>query len=170
MRKLLLLIAFIGLTASGAKADEPRRSDYLAKLAACRAIAGSAERLACYDEAAGALDDAVAARRVVVIDREEVRRTNRSLFGFNVPRIPFLSGGGDDEDIEINSTIQSASALGNGRYRIAVVGNGVWNTLEPADAIRDPRAGNKVRIRRGAIGSYLMNIEGRRAVRVRRQN
>lgn len=137
----------------------------------CRVIADTSARLACYDTAAAALDQAVASRSVVVLGAEDVRRTKRSLFGFSLPRLPFLGSGKDGdsaEEREIESTIASASEGAYGRWRVRLEEGGVWETTEAASGSNEPFAGAKVRIRRAALGSYLMNVGRSRALRVRR--
>ena len=136
----------------------------------CRSIADSASRLACYDRAAAALDQAVATRSVVVMGAEEVRQTKRSLFGFSLPRLPFFGGKDDDSgaEREIEGSLASAAPTGYGRWRVRLEEGGVWETTEAASASNEPFVGAKVRIRRAALGSYLMNVGRSRAIRVRR--
>ena len=138
----------------------------------CRAIADTTSRLACYDRSAAALDQAVASRSVVVLGAEDVRRTRRSLFGFSLPRLPFFGDGKDEgdtpEESEIEGTLAAATQTGYGRWRVRLEEGGVWETTEAASASNEPFAGAKVRIRRAALGSYLMNVGRSRALRVRR--
>ena len=57
---------------SGQTVPTQERPEALTRLMACRPIADSAARLACFDAAAGALDTAERAGDVVVIDRAGV--------------------------------------------------------------------------------------------------
>ncbi|MBY9063685.1 type VI secretion protein [Sphingomonas yunnanensis] len=144
--------------------------------AACRAIPDPGERLACYDKASAALEQAVKQNDVRIVDRAEVRRARRSLFGLNLPDLGLLGGATDRGEAdqretfsEINTTVRSARAGGNGRAEITLADEGgpVWQTTDPMPF--PPKAGAKVRIRKGAIGAFFLNVDGRsyRAVRLR---
>jgi hypothetical protein len=79
-------------------------------LVACKDIAESTARLACYDEKVTALQTAQSSNQVVIADREQVREARRGLFGLTLPRIKLFDGDGDEGDqIEaIDGVIQSA--------------------------------------------------------------
>ena len=136
----------------------------------CRAITDAAARLDCFDKAAEALDRAVASKDVQIMDRGDVRRARRSLFGFNLPQIG-LFGGGEDSGtpeeafVEINTTIAATRLLNDKRveFRLADESGATWQTTAPVDF--PPRVGAKVRIRQAALGSYFIAINGGRSVR-----
>lgn len=143
------------------------------ELTACRDIADDAARLACFDAASAKLADAAQKREIVVLDQAEVRKTRRSLFGFNLPRLPFFGGGDDDEPDapefqEINTTVQSVRGLGYGKWRIGIDDGAVWQTTE---AMRGtPKTGEAVKIRKGVMGAYWLSVDGGRAARAMRVN
>lgn len=144
---------------------------------ACRAIADPGERLACFDKAALALETAVSSKQVTILDKADVAKTRRSLFGFTLPSLALFNGGGkddaDDEEkafTEINTTVASArQSAAYGRYEITLADEdrAVWLTTEPLPDL--PRAGTKIRIRKGTMGSYFVSVDGRsaRARRIR---
>jgi len=135
-------------------------------LAACRAIAAPAERLACYDRTAAALEAAIDRKEVVVVDKQEMARTRRSLFGFTLPRFgPFKA---QEQESEIISTITFARSIGFGRWHIGIDGGAVWETLEGNDANGTPKVGQKIVIKRGTLGSYFLRVGNDRAVTARR--
>jgi hypothetical protein len=139
-------------------------------LAACRSQAEDAARLRCYDRAATALTDAATQGSIVVVDREDVRKTRRSLFGFALPRLPFFSGD-DSQDSQaetLNAKIASAGPIGYGKYRIKLEDGALWETTEGSSVISPPKSGNEVIIKRGPLGSYMMRIAGQRALRAKR--
>jgi hypothetical protein len=148
----------------------PQRPEVLNQLTACRAIGDNAERLACYDRQVAALETAEAAREIAVVDRTQIRRARRSLFGL---RLPDLGIFGDDSDQsedgaavnEINSTIQAITSGADGRVHYVLVEGGVWAQTEGRRG-RPPRAGQAIRIRRGPLGSFMASVEGRPGVRV----
>mgnify|MGYP003576411307 CR=1 FL=1 len=131
MNKLLPLGAIAALAALSVPAvakDPPKRSPLVDALGACRAIADPAERVACYDRQAGALLDATSKGDVAVVDKSEVRKARKSLFGFAMPKIPFFSGD-DTTDVvsdTLESTVKSANGIGYGKFRMTIAeGNGM---------------------------------------------
>ncbi len=176
MRKTaaVALIGVLGLYQEAAVGQLPQGTDasrLIGAFGACREQADGAARLRCYDEAAAQLQRATQSGEVVVLTRDDVRRARRSLFGFTVPRVPFLSGGGggDEEPAqELTAPIAAVSDIGHGRYRLRLEDGAVWETSEANAGFRTPRVGQTVRIRRGALGSYFIQVEGGRNVRGRR--
>ena len=172
----LALSAMVGLGAAAAAQTPPAEasgSDLVNALGACRAIADAGRRLACYDEAASRLTQAVGRNDLVVLDRNDIRRTRRSLFGFHLPRLPIF-GGGDREVAEapdeITATVAGVRNLGYDKWQVRLEDGANWQTTESNSAIRGPRPGDTVVIRRGPLGSYMMRIAGQRAVRAMRVN
>lgn len=175
MTKRLILFALLACATASATAQErravaPERPEVLNQLTACRTVADPAERLACFDQQVAALEAAEAAREIAVVDRQQIRRTRRSLFGL---RLPDLGIFGDDDDREedgagvneINSTIRSAYTGSDGRMNYALADNSIWVQTEGRVG-RQPRSGQAVRVRRGPLGSFILNIEDRAGVRV----
>ena len=171
----LATIACPALAAAQERAADGGATRVLASFAECRRIAAADARLACFDKASAALEQAVAARDVRIVDRGDVRKARRSLFGLNLPSLGIFGGGDGDKDdereafTEINSTVQAARAGPNGRGEIVLADEGhpVWQTTEAMNFL--PRAGAKVRVRRGAMGGYFINVDSRsyRAIRLR---
>jgi hypothetical protein len=144
----------------------------LNQLTACRQVTPDAERLACYDRQVAALEAAEASREIAVVDRQQIRRTRRSLFGLTLPDLGIFGGDRDEGDDgaavnEINSTIQAIGTGADGRTTYRLQDNSVWVQTEGRAGF--PRSGEAIRIRRGPLGSYLANIAGRPAIRVIRQ-
>ena len=133
------------------------------ELAACRAIAGAAERLACYDRAAEGLQEAIKRQDVVIVDKQEMQRTRRSLFGFTLPRIgPFK---GQEEEKEITTTVAGVRSIGNGLWELRLPDGAVWQTVEANSYNDDPRTGQKIVIKRGLLGNYFIRVGADRSVR-----
>jgi len=177
------LIALGGIAAAPAAAAEPQRlPPQLEAALACRAETDDARRLACYDRAVGGLAEATAKGDVKVLDREEVRRTKRSLFGFSLPKLPFFGNDGDgdkagkasgkdgdataDSDEQIEATAAAVSSEGYGRWTITLDDGAVWRVTEKPR--RDPKPGSKITIRRATMGGYFLKIDGGTAVRALR--
>lgn len=136
-------------------------------VAACRAVTDPAGRLACFDKAAADLVVARDKKDVVVLDREDVKKTRRSLFGFTLPRLPFLKGGdGKDEpeeEMKLETTIESTRSLGYGKWALRTPEGANWQTTEEGDFT--PKSGDRILIRRGSLGGYFIKIGNKRAVR-----
>lgn len=176
--RLIALAIPCALVSAGVWAQElPRevgsQPQALKRVFDCRAVQPTAERLACYDREVAALDAAATAKEVVVYDREQVRRTRRTLFGIALPNLDIF-GGGDDDDEEaeavsqIESTLRSVTQDGRGRYLLTLEDGARWAQIDTRELSATPRSGQPVRIRRAAMGSYLANVGGNVAIRVRR--
>ena len=150
----------------------PKMPAQVTALQACRTKADAAERLACYDKAVDVLSAATASRDLVVIDKAEVKSARKGLFGFTLPRIPFLSGrdGDPDDDAdarELQTTIISARRWNRIYWRFSVEGGAIWETTEDKRGFTDPKPGVAVVIERGTLGAYYAKVGrgGRAAVR-----
>lgn len=161
----MLLIPSIAAAQPAAKVPP-----HVASVLACQAEKDEKLRLVCYDKAATSLASASQAGTIVVLDREEIRNTRRSLFGFNLPRLPFFRGddGEDKAQEEILAKVQSAQDVEYGKWRIVLNDGAVWQTTEPEGRLFPPRLGQDVRIKRGALGSFMLSVNGQRSVRAMR--
>jgi hypothetical protein len=137
----------------------------------CRSITESTARLACYDSATEALDAAERQGEVVVVDRAQVSAARRQLFGFELPSLPdmFERGPAIERVDSIESTLERASVVGEGRWLFRLADGSVWRQIDVEPVRFQNRNGQVVRVRRAALGSYLLTVGGSRAVRVRRQ-
>lgn len=150
----------------------PKVPPQISALQSCRTKADAAERLACYDKAVDVLSAATASRDLVVIDKAEVKQARKGLFGFTLPRIPFLSGkeGDPDDDAdarELQTTVVSAKRWNRIYWRFTVESGGAWETTEDKRGFTDPKPGAAVIIERGTLGAYYAKVGrgGRAAVR-----
>lgn len=166
-----------GIICSPAFAEDNNKSDrrpaIFEDLIACKAIADAGQRLACYDKNVASIDQAERNEELVVVDRAEIKKTQKGLFGFNVGNISRIFGGSDSAgDVavsEIDSTIREAHALKYGKWRIILEDGAKWVTTEALSG-RSPKTGSAVHVKRGAMGSYIMTFGGSRSVKVQREN
>ena len=136
-------------------------------LAACRAIATPDARLACYDRTAKAVVEARDGKAIVVLDRVEVQKAKKSLFGFSLPSIKLFGDGKDDAQLkQLVGTMQASTPLPGGLIRFALEDGGQWETTE--QVMMPPRRGDVVTIKAGSLGSYMATAPGRRSAKVRR--
>ena len=168
-------MAIILFMAAAAAAAPPRPtiapgSGLISSVQACPQIKDDPARLACFDRSVAALASANARGDVAVVDRQQMREARRTLFGFAVPRLPFFSGSKDvqEEPKRLVSTVASFRGIGNGFFRVTIADpESTWESTEPSDVF-DVKAGSKVTIDHGALGSYFMEIGNNRAVRAHR--
>ena len=144
----------------------------LNNLITCRSITDSAARLACYDSAAAELDAAEQSGDVVVVDRSQVAEARRQLFGFEIPSMPsiFERGSGVERIDSIETTLVRATQISSTSWVFVLEDGSTWRQIDGESLIIRRTPGTAVRVRRAAMGSYLLTIEGTRAaIRVRRQ-
>ncbi|MES2444976.1 MAG: hypothetical protein V4574_19295 [Pseudomonadota bacterium] len=175
LRPTLVLTALAGavLPLSCAAQTAPATPAALQNVLQCRAVTDEKARLACFDSTVGQLDAARTSGAVVVVDREEVRKARRGLFGFSLPRLGLFGGGekgGEDaEEIkEINGVARSATRNADGGWIITLEDGARWEQTGAMVFGRSPRPGSKVTIKRGVLGSFKMSVDGSPAVKARR--
>jgi hypothetical protein len=173
---LIAGLVAMGLTSVPMALAAPKvqpRPEIFTRLLDCRSIADSTQRLACYDQQVAAIDTAAQRDEVVVLDKEELKKTRRSLFGFSLPKLPFLSGGDTEDAAEaseshaIESTIATLTSLGYGKWALTIEDGAEWQTTE-ALPNRTPKKGMTVEIKRAAMGSFMLSINGWHPIRAKR--
>ena len=157
-----------GAAPSAAASRPSGAAGIFAELTACRVIADNGARLACFDVAMAKLAEAAAKGDVKIIDREDIRQTRRSLFGFELPRVAFFKGDdtASDTPSEIDTTIKAVGSSEFGKFILTTDDGAVWRTTEPLP--RDPRPGMPVHLKRGALGNYFMRVGAMRPVTAQR--
>jgi hypothetical protein len=160
-------VSSAGAQAQDANANAP--TDYVAQLKSCRSLAEGAERLACFDKAAGEIVAATESGEVSIVDREQVRETRRSLFGFTMPKLGIF-GSSDDEDDSamMESTITDVRRMQGDTYVITIAEGSKWQMSNVPMRLRTPREGDAVVFKRAALGSYFIRIAGQTGVKGRR--
>lgn len=173
MRNFITISFAAGATfcASPVFADQkmPSRPEIFQKLVDCRKEPDSTLRLACFDSQIAKFEAAENSRQIILVDKGQVKEAKKGLFGFSIPKIPFLTGDDSDAPDFIEATIASVRQTGDGMWQFRLADGANWRQIE-TKSIPDPKAGDPIRIRKAALGSYLANIKGRTAIRVRRDN
>lgn len=170
MRFILAGLCFTAF--AGAAAAQPAQSpQVLDQVYACASIGAEAERLACYDEAVGRLRQAQTSGDLVAVDRAQAEEINRDAFGFSLPSLPRLFGGGEDGERleEVALEIDRIQARPDGKNWIHMTNGQIWSMVDAAQSNRRARAGAQVTVRRAAVGSFMMSFGGGQAFRVRRE-
>lgn len=164
------LVVGLSLAATAAGAAEAPRAEAFEGVLKCRSISDGAARLACYDAAAGRMGDAEKKGEIVVIDRAQAAAAHREAFGLPVPSLAFINRALRAEEVDVlDGVVASAQADRDGRWTVKLQDGAVWRQIS-GDLTRPPKAGSKVRIRKGTIGSFLMNVDGQQAIKVHRDS
>ncbi|HEX4801339.1 MAG TPA: hypothetical protein VFU91_09210 [Sphingomicrobium sp.] len=160
MRQIIVMagmLAMLGATSALARDTLPAGNPPIVQgLLQCRAITDATQRLACYDRQSNAIATAIEKKDLVVIDKERATAAKRSLFGFSVPSFAGLLGGGDLNQIE--GTVAAARQNADGGWTIQLVDGSVWDQTDDTPVALEPRRGDKITVRRGALGSYFVKI------------
>lgn len=170
-RLSLALAGACALAPLGAHAQSsgvPGRAAILQSLLDCRGLGDDAARLACYDQAAGAMDQAEAKGDIVVVDREQARTVRRQTFGFSMPSMALFERGVAPEEMDNITGVAKNAYQAGGKWVIELEDGAVWQQTDTEVVGRRPRAGTKVEIRKASLSSYFMNLDGQRAVRAKR--
>lgn len=157
-----------GAAAAGKDQKQPARSEVLQKLIDCRSIPDNAQRLACYEAQTAKIDDAEAKRDLVIIDRDQATKARKD--GFGLPARPLIVGAPPalgEGVTDVTAKIRTAKLLDSKRWLFVLDDGARWYQAE-SKAIRDPKPGQSVRIRKASLGGFLANIDGQPATRVRR--
>jgi hypothetical protein len=172
MRNSLLITAAFALTiASSANARKPIATGTPAtvqRLIGCRAIQDNAQRLACFDRETAAVDQAIAKRDLVLIDKAKATQAKKSLFGFSSPDFGGLFGGDEDEVKEISSTVAAFTQRGYLGWTIRLADGSEWAQTDDAQLGLPPRKGDKVVVRRGSFGAFFLRLNGQPGYKVKR--
>jgi hypothetical protein len=147
--------------------DAPQpRPEVFRKLIDCRAVAD--------DTQVARLDEAESRNEVVVVDKEQVKKARKGLFGLSLPDLGGVFGTGDDNEdkyglSEIQSTVKAAVSGTSGKWTIILEDGAKWVQTDTT-AIRTPKAGQPIIIKKGALGSFVAKVNDLRAFKVIRVN
>lgn len=168
------LFLISGLPVWAQSDDGLKTPEVLEALFACKTIASPEERLACYDEGVGRVEQAQSSGDLVAIDKESAQQIKRESFGFNIPSLPKIAfpklGGGDDIDETVVLTIERYKVSPRKKYTFYMANGQVWEQID-GEVRRKPRGKDQtLHIRPAALGSFIAQINGTGpGIRVRRR-
>ena len=172
MRNSVLITAALAMiTASSSNARGPVTTgtpQSIQRLIGCRAIQDNAQRLACFDRETAAVDQAITKKDIVLIDKARATQAKRSLFGFSVPDFGGLFGGNEDEVKEIASTVTAFTNNGYNGWTVRLADGSEWAQTDDTQLALPPEKGQKVVVRRGALGSFFLRLNGQPGFKVKR--
>jgi hypothetical protein len=180
MRIVLASLAFIAFAGPVAAQEQPAPTpDVLNQLYACRDISDETQRLACYDGAVGRVQQAQDTGNLVAIDRGQAQEMDRESFGFSLPSLSRIFGGGSDSQSaastprfervdDVQMEVASVVHRRNAPSTFTMTNGQVWVQIDD-EVARNVRQGGQVTVRRASLSSYLMSVDaGGPAIRVRR--
>ena len=168
---LTLIWSAAPVIAGPAKLPEMRAPQAFTDLLDCRKIADPQARLGCYDSKAVIVADATDKHDIMVTDRAEIRQTKRGMFGFAIPTSRLFGGsddGKDDELSRLDSTVASVRHGRDGGWVVALAVGGTWEQTDGKALALAPKAGQKVAVTKGALGSFFVSIDGQIPIKMRR--
>lgn len=166
-----LCCAAVSSSAVAAKAAKAVRAAAVQTVLDCRTVTDPAKRLACFDGAVAAMEDAEAKGDLVTVDREQRREVRRQTFGLSLPALTLFDHGEKGEDADkITTKVTEASKNGAGRWVVQLEGGAVWRQIDDTDLYKTPHPGSVAVVRRAALGSFFMKIDGDSAFRAHRDN
>lgn len=154
----IALAATIGTQTIATPRNDASPAD-VQRLLGCRSLQNNSERLACFDRQSALAAAAIERRDLVFIDRARARETRRQRFGLSVPDFGGLFGDSKDQVNEITSTVAGATISGSGSLQVRLADGSVW--LQTDDrTLGDVRPGAKAIVKRGAMSSFWISIDG----------
>ncbi|WP_076071158.1 hypothetical protein [Sphingomonas montana] len=177
MRRLQIVGIAVAFGVAGGPvnaADPVATAPAIREMEKCRAVPDVATRATCYDKAFDGLQASLGRREVVLMNRGDVVKARRSLFGLTLPKLDIFSRGASAaEEAEfqtLETRIVQASQTANGRWSFLLEDQARWVQNDDEPLAVPPRPNDTIRIRKGLVGSFLANVGGQRAIRVRRIN
>ena len=157
--------------ASARPAVAPGQAPAVQAVLDCQKIADGAQRLACFDAATAAMARAETTGDLVSIDRAQRRAARHQAFGLALPSLAFLDRGEKPEEVNrITAKVAAASRNPYGKLIVRLDDGAVWRQIDDNEVERPPHPGSTAEIRRAALGSYTMKLDGQFAIRVHRDN
>jgi len=167
---LAAVLTVPALAAPPASVKAEGRAQMLQSLIDCRKITDNTQRLACFDQAAAAMDQAEAKGDIVVVDREQARKVRRQAFGFSLPSLSLFERGEKPEEIDtMQGKIAAARQNSAGKWVIRLEDGAVWTQVDTNEVPNAPQAGDPVTIRKAAMGSYMLSLGHHVAFRAHRE-
>jgi hypothetical protein len=91
------------------------------------------------------------------------------LFGFSVPSFGGLFGGDDRDEVrQIEAAVTRAYRNPEGGWTVRLADGSTWTQTDDSPIALGPRSGDKVVVKRGTLGSFIMNVNRQPGVKVRR--
>lgn len=151
---------------SEARQAVPSDTNLLGPLFACLDQTAEPTRLACLDREARKLRQTGRDRGVLVLDREAAgaikASTKRIEEAARQKQMREMASSFTPIDAHLAAATQR-----HGLWVFEVEGHGLWVQTTSGDLGRDPQSGDRIRVRRGPLGGFLLNVRTGPAIRVK---
>ena len=108
---------------------------------------------------------------LLTIDKEQRRAVRRQAFGLTLPSFTLFDRGEKPEEADrITVKIAGSSRTAFGKWVIKLDDGAIWRQTDDNELMNDPHPGSTAVIKRGALSSFFMNIDGQLAIRVHRDS
>ena len=168
--------ALLAATFTFAAAAQTVSANPVEPVYACQSIADDKDRLSCFDKAVATLKARETAGEVQTVDVAAIESIEKEAFGFSLPSLPslFRSQSGDaaqrESVSEITVPVKSARIQSVTGKVIVVLENG--QTWEQTDTVKTNsfavKKAKEARIRKAALGSYILSLDGASGFRAKR--
>jgi hypothetical protein len=164
-------ILAIASLARAAPADQPITAPAVKAVLACRSLTEDAARLACFDKATAAMGEAESKGDLLTLDREQRKAVRRQAFGLSLPAFTLFDKGEKPEDVDrLTATVASASHDPYGKWTLRLDDGSVWRQIDDSQINRTPHKGSNVVIKKGALGSFFLDVDGQPGFRAHRDS
>lgn len=165
----LFMANFAHADHSYANIDQSPRAAEMQRLFECKLIAERDARVDCYDAAMELLGAAERQGEIVVVERERVLEARRAVFGFSLPALPGLPGGEAEALNEVETKLERAAYVTGAGWTFHLADGSIWRQIDTTPLEFRPQSGLPIKIRRAAMGSYMLKVADYPAVRAKRQ-
>ncbi|MBA3578297.1 MAG: hypothetical protein H0W39_11945 [Sphingomonas sp.] len=114
------------------------------------------------------MNQAIAAKDLVLMDRQKARDASRSLFGFSIPNFGGLFGGSENEVKQIESKVTKSGRNPEGGWLFYLADGSVWSQTDDWTLGLPPRSGDTVLVSRGLMGSFRLRLNKQPEIKVKR--
>lgn len=166
----IVVLAFAALSLSAAEAEAQPADPALQGLADCAAVRDVGQKASCYEAAYAALNGAIRSGEITLIRKKEAIAAKREAFGFKLPSLSILDRvAKDDGPVDVlTDTVKDARQDNDGNWTIVLSDGAVWRQTDKKTLAPRPKPGQKVEVRKGALGSFFLKVEDLPAVRASR--
>jgi hypothetical protein len=98
----------------------------------------------------------------------EASASFKAEFGFSPAERDRLLPVEQQQPVNLFFTVGTARLTGPGYWQFVMKEGSTWRTVDIRRAFRAPGPGDAIAIRRGSLGSYFLDFDGQRGMRIKR--
>ena len=177
-----VLVCLIALTAAPALAQEAP----LTRVYACTDVVDATARLACFDAAVAGLKQQQAGGDLAVVSRQQVQKVEKEAFGLSVPSASELVASAGPASAapagvtaparsekarpldRVSLGVKSVSKGADGKAVITMDNGQVWKQTDTTKLKIQGKGPWTAEVRKAALGSYMLSVDDRPSIRVKR--